>query len=72
MLSNMADGDATGQDYTSTNYVYFHVMFFYTNCLCAILNPIRVLLVTWCVLIHNKVNNLTGEFWVLSLGLSSY
>ena len=39
--------------YTSTNYVCFHVMFFYTNHGEAILIAVGVLLVTWCVLNNN-------------------
>ena len=38
---------------------------------CAILIPVRILLVIWCVLFDDKVNNLTGEFWVASLGFPS-
>ena len=40
-------------------------------CECAILIPVRVLLVIWC-LIDNKVNNSVGEFWVLSLGFPDF
>ena len=40
---------------------------------CAILIPVRVLLVIWYVLINdNKVNNLVGKFWVFSLGFCSF
>ena len=40
----------------------------------AILFPVRILLVIWCVLINwqCKINNLTGKFWVLSLGFPSF
>ena len=45
----------------------FPVVLFYT------LIPVKVLLVNCMyLLIRNKANNLTGEFWVLSLGFSSF
>ena len=72
-LSTMITGDCWWSlpDYTSKNYVCLHVLFC-ANCVCAILIPVRVLLVTWCLLlINSKHKNSTGEFWVLSLGFPS-
>ena len=54
MLRAMVAFDASQTIPVQIVHVVVFVLF-YTNWVCAILIPVRVLLVTWCVLI--KVNN---------------
>ena len=57
ILSLMAAGNASQT--TLVQITHFHVLFC-TDCTCAILIPVKVLLVTWCVFINFKQFNWLG------------
>ena len=69
ILSPMSAGDAN--QITSVQlHMFSCCVLFYTNCACAILISIRVLLVTWCALINNKFKQFNCCVLRTSAGIS--